>query len=219
MTHRTRNRTIGLTAAGALVVAVHLGLGGSVLAAPRWTGWAIGSVLVAILVKVVVLGRLGRGLARAFKPGDAGGGTAHRHAPHLRKLRFAAHTASPAGHLRAVAGFLRRGRRRNPVSQKSTMRSEARVPTPRGERYAKQLCAHAARMAPHAEWTPPEGVIEFPDEMGTCRVIAEPDHLVLTVEATDPANLATLQQIISRNIERFGGREGLKVEWVQDRDR
>ncbi len=101
------------------------------------------------------------------------------------------------------------------MSQKPIMRSEARVPTPRGDRYAKQLCSHGARMARHAEWTPPEGVIEFPDQMGTCRMTSEPDHLVLAVEATDPANLTRLQQIVGRNIERFASREGLKVEWVQ----
>lgn len=97
----------------------------------------------------------------------------------------------------------------------SVMRSEARVPTPRGERYAKQLCSHAARMTPRAEWTPPEGVIEFPDAIGTCRITAEPDQLVLAVEATSAANLARLQQIVSRNIEGFARREDLKVVWVQ----
>lgn len=94
-------------------------------------------------------------------------------------------------------------------------RSEARVPTPRSERYAKQLCNHAAHMTPHAEWNPPEGLIEFPDAMGTCRITAKPEHLVLILEATDSANLARMQQIISRNIERSGGREGLTVEWSQ----
>ncbi len=102
------------------------------------------------------------------------------------------------------------------MSQKPMMPSEARVPTPRGERYAKQLCRHAARMTPRTEWNPPKGVIEFPDAMGTCRMTAEPDQLVLTLEATDSANLARLQQIVGGNIERFANREGLKVEWVQD---
>jgi hypothetical protein len=59
-------------------------------------------------------------------------------------------------------------------------------------------------------------VIEFPGEMGTCRMAAEPDHLVLSVEATDPANLARLQQIIGRDIERFASREGLTADWVQN---
>jgi hypothetical protein len=70
-------------------------------------------------------------------------------------------------------------------------------------------------MAPRAEWNPPEGVIEFPDARGTCRMTAEPEQLVLTLEVRDSANLARLQQIVGGNIERFANREGLTVEWLQ----
>jgi|tagenome__1003787_1003787.scaffolds.fasta_scaffold20926088_2 hypothetical protein len=94
-----------------------------------------------------------------------------------------------------------------------TARSTTRVATPRAERYARQLCDHAAHMACVAEWTPPEGLIGFPDGMGTCRLTAEPGHLVLTVETADPANLAPMRRIIGRDVERFGGRDGLRVEW------
>lgn len=58
-----RGRTIGLMAVGAVVVAVHLGLGGAALAASSWTGWAVNAVVAIILLKVVfvavhvVLGR------------------------------------------------------------------------------------------------------------------------------------------------------------------
>lgn len=41
---------------------------------------------------------------------------------------------------------------------------------------------------------------------------AEPDHLVLAVEVTDPANLAGMQQIVGGLVERFASRDGLKVE-------
>jgi hypothetical protein len=99
------------------------------------------------------------------------------------------------------------------VTATRTVKSEARVPTPRGERYARQLCDHAANMNCTAEWTAPQGVIEFPDAMGTCRLTAEPGHLVLTVEATESAYLARIRQIIGRDIERFGGRDGLRVAW------
>ncbi|MDN3353762.1 DUF2218 domain-containing protein [Actinomadura sp. DC4] len=100
------------------------------------------------------------------------------------------------------------------VAATRTLRSTARVPTPRGERYARQLCGHAAHMNCAATWDPPEGVIEFPDAMGTCRVTATPDHLVLTVEATDAANLERLRRILGHDVERFGGRDGLAVEWT-----
>lgn len=53
-------RRTGIAAAGAVVavVAVHLGLGGAVLADMRWTGWAVGLVVTAVLVKVCVVGTL-----------------------------------------------------------------------------------------------------------------------------------------------------------------
>ncbi|MGH3843803.1 MAG: DUF2218 domain-containing protein [Pseudonocardiaceae bacterium] len=48
-------RTIILTVAGALVVAVHLGLGGAALASARWTGWATDIVLVVVVGKSSLL--------------------------------------------------------------------------------------------------------------------------------------------------------------------
>ncbi len=74
-------------------------------------------------------------------------------------------------------------------------------------------------MASRAEWTPPEGRIEFPDDMGTCRILTEPGHLILTLQATDPASLGRLQQIIGSNVSRFASREGLNVEWAHQSDR
>jgi ubiquinone/menaquinone biosynthesis C-methylase UbiE len=99
------------------------------------------------------------------------------------------------------------------VAATRTASSTARVPTPRAERYARQLCDHAAHMACAASWTPPEGVIEFPDAAGTCRLAADAAHLVLTAEAADPADLTRIRRIVGRDIERFGGREGLTVHW------
>jgi hypothetical protein len=96
------------------------------------------------------------------------------------------------------------------------LRSVARLPTTRAERYAKQLCSHAARMTSNAQWTPPQGFIEFPGDMGTCRITSDRDHLALAIEAPDPASLSRLQQIIGSDIERFASRDGLAVEWVED---
>jgi hypothetical protein len=102
------------------------------------------------------------------------------------------------------------------ATSQPSLRSVARIPTTRGERYAKQLCSHAARMTSNAQWTPPQGFIEFPGDMGTCRITADCDQLELTVDAPDPASLTRLQQIIGSDIERFASRDGLAVEWVQD---
>lgn len=48
----------GFAAVGvvAVIVAVHLGLGGAVLADVPWTGWAVGFVVTAVLVKIAVVG-------------------------------------------------------------------------------------------------------------------------------------------------------------------
>lgn len=81
-------RTTGLIAVGAVVVAVHLGLGEAALASSTWTGWAVNAVVAIILLKVVfmavhvVLGRF-----------------AIRHGKSLRPrwtLRHSPHTSIPA---------------------------------------------------------------------------------------------------------------------------
>ena len=164
--HRPRGplAVVGLVAAGAVLIAVHLGVGGAVLATWGWSGAVAGVVLAVVGMKVAVIA-------------------------------------------------LRRRAATRPMEE-STMRSEGRVPTPKGERYAKQLVSHATHMSCRAEWNPPDGMIEFPNAMGTCRVTAEPGHLVFDVEAPDRASLARLQQILSRDVERFGGRDGLAVAWT-----
>lgn len=208
---RGPRRVLILMAAGVLAVAAHLALGGSASAALRWTGRAADVLLAVALVKLIALSGLWRRLARIGGPGKTAAAMVHGPRPHgPGPTACMAHRR--AGHVAAVIRLLTRGRRSGPVSDEP-VRSQARVPTSRSERYARQLCAHAARMAPHAEWNPPEGRIEFPDGMGTCRVTAEPGGLVLTIEATSPANLTVLQQIIGRDIERFARREGLTVSW------
>lgn len=92
------------------------------------------------------------------------------------------------------------------------MRSEARVPTPSADRYAKRLCKHAAHMAPRVEWTPPDGVIWFPGG-GTCRIEAGPDELVLVAEAANPEELARIRAIVGGDLERLARRDGLEVTW------
>ena len=92
------------------------------------------------------------------------------------------------------------------------MRSEARVPTSSANRYAKRLCDHAAHMADDSEWVPPYGVIGFP-QGGRCRIEAAPDELMLVAEAATPGELEGIRTTIGSSLERFGRREGLKVDW------
>lgn len=93
-----------------------------------------------------------------------------------------------------------------------TLRSEARVPTTAADRYAKQLCNHATHMGARSEWTPRTGMVEFP-QGGICRLTAGQDELVLTAEADTADQLATIQTVVAANIQRFGTRQGMKVNW------
>lgn len=75
---KRRATTLGLVAGGALVVALHVGLGGAALSASAWTGWAANGVLALVALKLVfmgahvVLGRMGirrgRAVAARRKP-------------------------------------------------------------------------------------------------------------------------------------------------------
>lgn len=68
---RRRARTAAFVAVGVLAVAVHLGLGGVLLANWRWTGWAVGVVLAVVLLKVTVLTGLGRFVLRRDRTSGA----------------------------------------------------------------------------------------------------------------------------------------------------
>lgn len=78
-----RGRTVGLMAVGAVVVVVHLGLGGAALASSTWAGWAVNAVLAIIVLKVVfvavpvVLGRFAVRRGKWFRPRWT-----VRHSPH-----------------------------------------------------------------------------------------------------------------------------------------
>lgn len=227
-TRRRYPRVLGLAAAGVVVVAVHAAPATVVPAGVRHAGWIGAAALAAALVKIAVLGRLsrpGRGSTCVLRAKAAGDGTAHEDAsePHghdhrLHGVGRGAHVAAAVGRIRSVVG-LPRGRRRSGPAHDTVERAEARVPTPKAARYAKQLCGHAARMTSRATWNPPEGLIEFPGGIGTCRVTAEPEHLVLIVEGADAAGLQRMTQIIGGDIERFGTRERLTVTWVPRPDR
>ncbi len=48
---------------------------------------------------------------------------------------------------------------------------------------------------------------------GTCTIAASADRLVLRVEAADEENLRRIQDVLTRDIDRFGRRERLTVNW------
>ena len=109
--------------------------------------------------------------------------------------------------------------------------AEAHIETEHPGRYLVQLCRHAQQVhrLPHRPRThnsgdssPPEvGHIECSDTHGTltftpggrCTMTATAHLLRLCIEAADEPDLRRLQNIITRNIERFGRREQLTVTW------
>jgi len=90
--------------------------------------------------------------------------------------------------------------------------SEAHVSTDSAERYAKQLCNHAAHMGAHSQWIPPEGTVEFPHG-GTLHIRASAEQLILRADADTPDDLARVQAVIASDLQRFGHRNDMHVTW------
>jgi len=105
--------------------------------------------------------------------------------------------------------------------------AEARIKTGQADRYLIQLCRHAnsinhkilhpragkAHVRPdvHAECSGTDGTLTF--SWGRCTLHAGPDTLTVRAEAASEENLQRIQDLIARNLERFGRREHLMVHW------
>jgi hypothetical protein len=110
---------------------------------------------------------------------------------------------------------------------------EAKIGTDRSGRFLKQLRDHATAMSnndsghrpPHSENHPDAGRPELQVEAGENRVVlsfgplgrciatADRDALNIRIEAGTADDLERIQQIISRDLQRFGQRDGLTVTW------
>lgn len=100
--------------------------------------------------------------------------------------------------------------------------SSARVATERASAYLKQLCEHFAEESRRhfgqeivVTLDGDEGFVDFsPFVSGAVRLHArEKGLLVLEASATDGATLKRLQGTLTEHTERFGRRDGLRVEW------
>jgi hypothetical protein len=109
--------------------------------------------------------------------------------------------------------------------------AQAHIQIENPSRYLVQLCRHAnnidhmghhhlhaghAQRRPevlHVEWTDTEGTLSL--NWGQCTIQAGPDTLTLHVEATDEESLRRIQDLLARDLERFGRRNHLKVNWQQ----
>ena len=108
--------------------------------------------------------------------------------------------------------------------------AEAQVKTEDSSRYLVQLCRHAQQVhrmrhrprdhggdgqpppkVEHVEWSETSGMISF--GWGQCTMQATPGTLTLRAEAADQESLQRVQDIVARDIERFGKRNQLTVSW------
>ena len=88
--------------------------------------------------------------------------------------------------------------------------SVARVETERASIYLQQLCKHFAHKRP-VEFTPEQGRIALAS--GTCRLEAADGVLTIRAEAEDAGQLAQLQDVIARHLERFAFRSPVTLDW------
>ena len=108
--------------------------------------------------------------------------------------------------------------------------AESQVKTEDPGRYLTQLCRHAQQVhrlrhrprnhggdgqpppkVEHVEWSETSGMISF--GWGQCTMQAAPGTLTLRAEAADQESLQRVQDIVARDIERFGKRNQLTVTW------
>jgi hypothetical protein len=111
--------------------------------------------------------------------------------------------------------------------------AEARIDTDRSSRYLVQLCKHAsamgggrhgARLHPgvsaagrqvqvRAEWTDTHGRLTFAP-WGECTLIADTDALRLRIDARDEAGLQSIRDILTKDVDRIGRRDNLRLIWL-----
>ena len=94
----------------------------------------------------------------------------------------------------------------------ATVRSEARVATPRSARYLGQLCKHFAHRVP-ATFGDGTGRVEFP--AGVCEMEASGDLLILRAAAADEPSLAQVEEVVARHLERFAFRDQPEIAWTR----
>ena len=90
------------------------------------------------------------------------------------------------------------------------MESTARVATERPARYIKQLAEHMSHRI-QTEYADDRGSLTF--AFGRCDLLAEDGTLVLRAQADDDENLARVEDVTGRHLERFLG-QGSRAERV-----
>lgn len=112
--------------------------------------------------------------------------------------------------------------------------AHAHIVTETPGRYLAQLCKHANSMhqknpfmhkdtdqsdgaeharVEHVEQTDTDATLTL--SIGRCVLRADAEALTVRAEAANEQNLRQIQQIITRDLERFGRRQRLTVTWQQ----
>jgi hypothetical protein len=90
--------------------------------------------------------------------------------------------------------------------------SNARVATANASRYLQQVCKHWSHKFA-VEFTPERGRVPFSADR-VCVLEAEPQALVMHLEAPDDESLMRLQGVVVDHVKRFAFREDLgEVAW------
>lgn len=110
---------------------------------------------------------------------------------------------------------------------------EARIETEQSSRYLVRLCTHAASMGRaqghgprvhlsealsrgevdvQAQWSDTHGTVTF-SPWGRCEITATTTALLLRIEAADEEDLRRIQDIVTRDLDRFSSSEQLAIDW------
>lgn len=102
-----------------------------------------------------------------------------------------------------------------------TLSTTARVPTAHASKYLQQTCKHWEHNLA-VVFTPEHGTIVFPKDArganfpgdATVTFDAEPDALLVRIDASAVEQLEALQGAVARHVDRFAFREApLAYEW------
>ncbi|MDX3910290.1 MAG: DUF2218 domain-containing protein [Sphingobium sp.] len=87
----------------------------------------------------------------------------------------------------------------------------ATVPTTSGSKYLQQLCKHWSHKLA-VEFDAQKGTVTFPNAVAIME--AEPEALLVTVEAKDAETVERMKSVVANHLDRFAFREApLPFDW------
>ena len=106
--------------------------------------------------------------------------------------------------------------------------ANATITTTKASQYLIAVCRHGSRInhriiarhdgdpadrpqVRHVEWTDSDGTLEL--SWARCVFHAGPHELTVRVVADNDEHLAQVQEIIARDLERYGRSENLTIDW------